>query len=175
MACVRDNESALEMPVAVDTAPLAQKRDILTYDHPEATQIITSVIKPEELVAFAQTLKGVPYQYASCDPGSGFDCSGFIYYVFGHFGITVPRSSADFTNLGYAVDRKAAKAGDLILFTGTDSSRKTVGHIGIVLSNERDSLLFIHSSSGSAHGVTTSPLDGYYAGRLMKIIRVFSQ
>jgi len=120
MACVRDNESALEMPVAVDTAPLAQKRDILTYDHPEATQIITSVIKPEELVAFAQTLKGVPYQYASCDPGSGFDCSGFIYYVFGHFGITVPRSSADFTNLGYAVDRKAAKAGDLILFTGTD-------------------------------------------------------
>ena len=172
-ACTRNDAPVIERPITVDTIPVQQKKDTLSYDHPEAVQINTGNIKPEEVVAFAQTLEGVPYQYASCDPGSGFDCSGFVYYIFDHFGITVPRSSADFSNLGQAIGREQAKPGDLILFTGTDSSRKTVGHIGMVLSNDNDSVRFIHSSSGSAHGVTTSPLNGYYEGRFMKVIRVF--
>jgi cell wall-associated NlpC family hydrolase len=157
-----------------DSLP-APSADTLVYDHPEAVRIQTGAITPEQVVAFAQTLKGKPYRYASCSPDAGFDCSGFVYYVFSHFNIPVPRSSSDFTRLGKEVDRTDARPGDLILFTGTDSSDRTVGHMGIVVTASRDSLLFIHSSSGSANGVTMTPLNDYYRGRFMKVIRVFGQ
>lgn len=136
-------------------------------------KINTGDTKPEELLNFAKTLMGVPYLYASSDPKLGFDCSGFISYVFNHFNIGVPRSSVEFTNVEYEVPRWAAKPGDLILFTGTDSSVRIVGHMGIVLENTGDTVRFIHSSSGKANGVTISPLNGYYEGRFEKVVRIF--
>lgn len=168
-------DTVVHNTVAIDSMPLSATTDSLIYDHPEATRINTSVIQPADVVAFAQTLKGIPYQYASCTPESGFDCSGFVYYVFKHFNMEVPRSSRDFTNIGKEVDRREAKPGDLILFTGTDSSVREVGHMGIVVNNTGDSLNFIHSSSGQANGVTMTPLNRYYQGRFMKVIRVFQQ
>lgn len=135
--------------------------------------INTRNVKPGTLVSFAQTLKGVPYKYASIDPSQGFDCSGFITYVFNHFDIAVPRSSVDFTNAGKEVKTIDAKPGDLILFTGTDSTIRVVGHMGIVTTNNNGELEFIHSTSGKAYGVTITPLNGYYKGRFVKVIRVF--
>lgn len=138
-------------------------------------QIATGNIHPEALVAFAETLVGVPYLYASTDPARGFDCSGFITYVFNHFQIKVPRSSIDFTNVGKEVSVDSAKRGDIILFTGTDSTERFVGHMGIVVSNQTGELQFIHSSSGKAHGVIVTPLNVYYKRRFMKVIRIFKQ
>ena len=136
--------------------------------------IMTRDVEPSSVVAFAHTLKGIPYKYGSTDPKYGFDCSGFITYVFNHFKIAVPRSSIDFTNVGREVPADEAKPGDLILFTGTDSTKRVVGHMGIVFNNTNGSdLEFIHSSSGKAYGVTTNPLKGYYQTRFMKVIRVF--
>lgn len=177
-ACNRSDNAVVEQAAVTktDSAPApVQRPETLQYTHPNAAQINTAAIKPEDLVAFAQTLKGTPYRYASCDANSGFDCSGFVYYVFNHFNISVPRSSVDYTNIGKEIKPSEARPGDIILFTGTDSSRRTVGHIGIVASNLNDSLLFIHSSSGKANGVTQTPFDNYYQGRLMKVIRVFKQ
>ena len=134
--------------------------------------IDTKGVKPQQVVSFAQTLMGTPYLYGSTDPAKGFDCSGFITYVFNHFDITVPRSSIDFTNVGKEVSAAEAKGGDLILFTGTDSTERFVGHMGIVVSNS-DSLRFIHSSSGKANGVTVTALNKYYQGRYVKTVRVF--
>ena len=136
--------------------------------------IDTKSVTPKEVVAYAKTLIGTPYLYASTDPAKGFDCSGFITYVFNHFDIAVPRSSIDFTNVGEEVSAVQAKEGDLILFTGTDSTERFVGHMGIVIDNS-DSLRFIHSSSGKANGVTITPLNNYYKGRYVKTIRVFPQ
>lgn len=127
---------------------------------------------PHQVVAFAKTLIGIPYKYASTDPSEGFDCSGFITYVFNHFDIIVPRSSVDFTNVGEEVNRNNAKEGDLILFTGTIDSIRTVGHMGIVTENT-DTLKFIHSTSGHANGVTISTLNEYYEKRFVKVIRIF--
>lgn len=126
----------------------------------------------EELVAFAKTQLGVRYRYCSTDPVNGFDCSGFVNFVFNHFLIHVPRSSVEFTNLGTSIDLKKALPGDLILFTGTDPRKPVVGHIGIVIANNPDSLNFIHASSGAAYSVTISPLDKYYMSRFVKIIRL---
>jgi len=138
-------------------------------------EIKTGSAIPDSLVAFGKSLVGTPYIYASSDPAKGFDCSGFITYVFNHFGIAVPRSSVDFTDMGIEIPTDFASPGDLILFTGTDSTIRIVGHMGIVESNERGNLLFLHSTSGKAYGVVISPLKGYYEARFVKVIRVFPQ
>jgi cell wall-associated NlpC family hydrolase len=134
--------------------------------------IDTRGVQPKQVVDFAKTLIGVPYLYGSTDPAKGFDCSGFITYVFKHFNIIVPRSSIDFTNVGKEISAAQATEGDLILFTGTDSTEKFVGHMGIVVSNT-DTLKFIHSTSGKQYGVTITPLNNYYKGRYVKTVRIF--
>ena len=143
---------------------------------PAQSAIIADTIKSlnntaDSIVNFAETLIGTPYKYASADPAQGFDCSGFITYIFNHFNIQVPRSSIGFTNIGTTIPVKNARRGDLILFTGTDSTEKFVGHMGIVVSNIIDSLQFIHSTSGKAYGVTITPLNDYYKGRFVKVVR----
>jgi cell wall-associated NlpC family hydrolase len=130
--------------------------------------------RPDSILAFARTLQGTPYLYASTDPQKGFDCSGFITYVFNHFGLFVPRSSVEFTDYGKDVSMEDAKPGDLILFTGTDSTIRVVGHMGIVESRKDSTLYFIHSSSGKANGVVITPLERYYKSRFVKLIRVFA-
>lgn len=137
--------------------------------------INTRDIRPAAVVAFAQTLQGTPYKYASADPSQGLDCSGFITYVFNHFDIDVPRSSVDFTNEGREIAPAEAVPGDLILFTGTDSTIPIVGHMGIVTGNKKGNLSFIHSTSGKADGVTVTPLNKYYKTRFVKVIRIFPE
>ena len=149
--------------------------DTVYADTSSTLYIRTGSTRPEELVNYAQTLIGVPYVYASSNPAVGFDCSGFITYVFNHFNITVPRSSVDFTNVPYEVPLAEAKPADLILFTGTDSTIRVVGHMGIIVSNNGSEIIFIHSTSGKAHGVTLTTLNDYYRGRFVKVIRVFRQ
>lgn len=137
--------------------------------------INTGTTTPQQLIDFARTAIGIPYKYASSDPQVGFDCSGFITYVFNHFNIAVPRTSADFTNVKHEVPLQNARPGDLILFTGTDTTTRIVGHMGIIINNFRDGLQFIHSTSGKAMGVTVSPLNTGYQQRFMKVVRIFPQ
>jgi cell wall-associated NlpC family hydrolase len=155
--------------VQIDSLP----KDSVVAEFFKGKEINTKNVQPQQVVQYARSLIGTPYRYASTDPGKGFDCSGFITYVFNHFNIIVPRSSIDFTNVGRAVPPDSARAGDLILFTGTDSTERFVGHMGLVVSNESGQLNFIHSSSGKSYGVIITPLNGYYRGRYMKTIRVF--
>lgn len=136
-------------------------------------KIETGTTNPAELLDYSKTLIGTPYLYASTDPAKGFDCSGFITHVFNHFNISVPRSSVDFTNYGMPVSLEEAQSGDLILFTGTDSIIRVVGHMGIVESVKNDTLYFIHSTSGKMKGVVITPFGNYYRSRFVKVIRVF--
>jgi cell wall-associated NlpC family hydrolase len=66
-----------------------------------------------------------------------------------------------------------AGPGDLILFTGTDSTTRVVGHMGIVESNENGRLQFIHSTSVKGKGVVITPFENYYKSRFVKVIRIF--
>lgn len=135
--------------------------------------INTKRTEADELVDFAETLQGIPYKYGSTNPKTGFDCSGFISYVFNHFGISVPRSSIGFTHLEKEIKLREAKRGDIILFTGTDSTKRVVGHMGIISSDKGQNHEFIHSTSGKAYSVTKTPLNRYYQGRFVKVIRIF--
>lgn len=164
---------------AVDTVTDAAGRATVIITPTDGTSQMNTVntgkITPQQLTGFARTAIGIPYKYASTNPKEGFDCSGFITYVFNHFGIAVPRTSVDFTHVKHDVRLQDAKPGDLILFTGTDSNIRTVGHMGIILSNPGDTVKFIHATSGRNYGVTISSLNAGYAGRFVKVVRVFSQ
>lgn len=131
-------------------------------------------LRPDSLIIYAESLIGTPYKYASTDPSVGFDCSGFITHVFNHYNIIVPRSSKDFVNTGTEIPIGNSRTGDLILFTGTDSTERVIGHMGIVVSNDTNGLKFIHSTSGKAYGVVITTFNKYYQGRFVKTIRVLN-
>ncbi|QNL49300.1 C40 family peptidase [Olivibacter sp. SDN3] len=133
----------------------------------------TSTLTADKLVAFAKSLKGIKYKYGASHPKVGFDCSGFVNYVFKNFSIDVPRSSASFKNHGRTISLKEAKQGDLILFTGPNIQKKTIGHIGIITSASGKPIHFIHSTSGKAYSVTETPFNESYKRRFVKVVRVF--
>jgi cell wall-associated NlpC family hydrolase len=135
--------------------------------------IDTKNVVADSIVDFAKTLIGIRYKYGSSMKEQGFDCSGFITYVFNHFKIQVPRTSKDFTNAGMPVSLCESKPGDLILFTGTDTTGWIVGHMGIITQNDNGKIQFIHSASGKSIGVIISGMSKYFEIRFVKIIRVF--
>lgn len=151
-------------PASIDTSSL----DNVLNDFVDSGKEVSR----EQLLAYAKTLIGTPYKYASVDPAEGLDCSGFITHVFNHFSIKVPRSSVDFTNYGITINLADAETGDLILFTETDTLSKVVGHMGIVTEIVDGELQFIHSTSGKAYSVTISKLNAHYKRRFVKVIRI---
>lgn len=129
----------------------------------------------DSIIAYAKQFQGTKYCYGSCTPKTGFDCSGFVYHVFEHFNIKVPRASLDYEKQGRKIKLDSARKGDVIVFTGTKPKNRKPGHVGIVVSGQGEELKFIHSSSGKkANGIiitnyTTSP---YYQSRFIKVVRV---
>ena len=81
----------------------------------------------ENILAYAKNFLGVPYVYGGSSP-AGFDCSGFVKYVYANFGITLPRTSYGQMNSGYAVSTADLQIGDILVFRGG-------GHVGIYAGN----------------------------------------
>lgn len=132
------------------------------------------VVNKDSLVNFSKAQLGKNYNYANCTPETGFDCSGFVYYVFTHFKVTVPRSSSEYGKFGKVVPMDSCKTGDVIVFTGTNASIRKPGHVGIILTGG-DNPSFIHSSSDKrTPGVKISDFKASpnYLKRFIKIVRV---
>jgi cell wall-associated NlpC family hydrolase len=135
--------------------------------------IASEDIRPD-LVAFAKSYLGSAYQYASADPRKGFDCSGFVYHVFKHFDIDVPRSSRDYIFLGPALQPEEFNAGDILIFYGFIDNTQ-IGHVGIICEADGMNSKFIHSSSGIVKGVIISNLGSeLYTRRFYKCVSVIN-
>jgi cell wall-associated NlpC family hydrolase len=132
----------------------------------------TDTVSAGSILDFAQTLIGTAYRAGSSNPLVGFDCSGFVSYVFKKFNFNVPRSSYDFINVGKKIKLEDALPGDIILFTGTKKHTRRIGHIAIIYSNENGEFKFIHSTSGKEHGVTITAMDKSYKNRFVQVIRL---
>lgn len=139
--------------------------------NPASTDCITA----DSILQLAQSLIGTPYRSATSNPLIGFDCSGFVSYVFKKFNFDVPRSSYDFVNVGEKVSLADARPGDIIMFTGTKGRSRKIGHVGIVYCNGGDDFQFIHSTSGKEHGVTITTMDKTYRHRFVSIVRILKQ
>ena len=124
----------------------------------------------DSIVAYGQSLLGTPYVYAGCST-KGFDCSGFVYFVFKHFKVDVPRSSKLYADFGKEVNIKHVQIGDVLVFKSPSSD--AIGHVGIVTKANGMETEFIHSSSGKAMGVIISSLkqEGY-KNRYIKAVDV---
>ena len=111
------------------------------------------------LADFAVTLRDIRYRRGGREPSTGFDCSGFVRYVFSKsIGKDLPSDSASQYMVGAKVDRDTMKTGDLVFFR---THGKSISHVGIYLDNGR----FIHSQS-TGKGVRISHLDeAYWAKR----------
>jgi cell wall-associated NlpC family hydrolase len=107
---------------------------------------------------YAKRFRGVPYVWGGSSPRYGFDCSGFVRYVYQHFGISLPHSSYGDMSRGRAVPRKWLRPGDLVFFSGG-------GHVGIYVGGNR----MVHSPhSGAVVHISTMTdwySSGYYGGR----------
>ena len=129
-------------------------------------------IDREDVLNYAKTFLGIPYCYACSDPGKGFDCSGFVNFVFKNFNIKLPRSSKDFKDLGPALNPEEFKVGDILVFYGFQDS-KNIGHVGIISEAKGMDSKFIHASSGKKQGVIISDLGSEaYTKRFYKCIDV---
>lgn len=117
----------------------------------------------KDIVATAQKYKGVPYKYGGASP-KGFDCSGFVMFVYNEHGKKLPRSADKQYETGKAVKPKDLSPGDLVFFTTTE---KGASHVGIFVGDDK----FIHASSSK--GVTVSALgDSYWKPRYLGARRV---
>lgn len=134
-----------------------------------------SQVSADSLVAFAKTQLGVKYKYTGISPKTGFDCSGFVKYVFNHFQVDVPRASMDYEKKGRTISLDSAQTGDIIVFTGTNAAKRKPGHVGIITKKENGEVFFIHSSSGKPHGgviITNYNTSSNYKKRYIKTVRL---
>jgi cell wall-associated NlpC family hydrolase len=104
----------------------------------------------------ALALRGAPYRDGGADP-RGFDCSGFVEYVFGQHGIAVPRTVSELYQAGAEVNPNDIQAGDLLFFTTTAPGPS---HVAMAIGGDE----FVHAPSTSGV-VRVERLSGGYWGR----------
>jgi peptidoglycan DL-endopeptidase CwlO len=107
----------------------------------------------QRVSAYAKRFVGVPYRWGGGSPRTGFDCSGFVAYVFRHFGFSLPHYTFAQFDLGLHVRRRSLEPGDLVFFDG-------VGHVGLYVGGGR----FVHAPHSGSR-VRVDGLGGWYAAR----------
>ncbi|MFA6126752.1 MAG: C40 family peptidase [Bacteroidales bacterium] len=124
----------------------------------------------DSIVSFGMKLLGTPYVEGACSK-NGFDCSGFVYFVFRHFKIQVPRSTSQFRNFGKEIPIDSVRKGDILLFLSP--TRNVIGHVTMVTNPKGKDSEFIHASSGREMKVIiTSLKHERYKRRFIKALDV---
>ncbi|PTQ69017.1 C40 family peptidase [Pseudomonas sp. GV071] len=115
----------------------------------------------DSILAHGLSLVGTRYRFGGTSANTGFDCSGFIGYLFKEeAGMSLPRSTREMINLDAPlVARDDLQPGDLLFFSTRGRGR--VSHAGIYLGDDQ----FIHSSSSKSGGVRVDSLDDKYWSR----------
>lgn len=138
---------ATQPAAVVTTAPLPDGGPRLTVGADPGTPP-SSIAAPEPapralVVAAADELVGTRYRYGGTSPKTGFDCSGFVHWVYSRQGIDLPRTTRGLTTAGTRIPARRAELlpGDLLLFAGHGTR---VTHVAIYVGDGR----IIHASSG---------------------------
>ncbi|MDD6643981.1 MAG: SH3 domain-containing C40 family peptidase, partial [Firmicutes bacterium] len=117
----------------------------------------------QQIATYAQQFVGYPYVYGGSSP-SGFDCSGFMQYVFSQFGYSINRTATAQLANGYSVAYEDLRPGDIIYF-GYGS---TASHVGMYIGNGQ----FVHAENSSTGVVITDLSVSWYANRYLCAHRI---
>lgn len=116
-------------------------------------------INVNKLIANSKRYLGVPYKFGArpYPQSRRFDCSSYTQYVYGKFGVDLPRTARAQARIGKTVSRKSLRKGDLLYFyvPGRFKSNKVVGHVGIYIGNRK----MIHSNTEPRNGVQIRSID----------------
>jgi cell wall-associated NlpC family hydrolase len=112
----------------------------------------------------ALSLRGAPYRNGGTDP-AGFDCSGFVNYVFGQNGVRVPRTVSEQWRAGHQVTGNLIEPGDLVFFTTVSPG---ASHVGIAIGGDE----FVHAPSGAGEVRVERMSAPYWATRFVGARRV---
>lgn len=115
----------------------------------------TAATMGDKIVAKAKQYLGYPYVWSEESPEKGFDCSGFVYYVYNSLGIKISRTQDKMYANGTPVSKSDLKPGDIVFFQGT--YKEGISHCGIYVGDGK----FIHSST-SGDTVKYSNLNSDY-------------
>jgi cell wall-associated NlpC family hydrolase len=120
------------------TSTEAEKIVTLQVEHTLLTEAAEDIqqanpVGRPHIIAIALRYLGTPYRWAGASPG-GFDCSGFVMYVYGRVGIGLPHNSSMLWGVGRPVARKDLQPGDIVFFNG-------LSHVGVYIGRGR----FVHS------------------------------
>src|SRR4051812_33833620 len=117
----------------------------------------------------ALALRGVRYKNGGSDP-AGFDCSGFVWYVFGQHGIVLPRTVTEQFRIGSRIDPMELRAGDLVFFDTSGSGRQASHptHIGISIGGDE----FVHAPSTAGQVRVERLGSSYWSPRFLEARRV---
>jgi peptidoglycan DL-endopeptidase CwlO len=102
------------------------------------------------IIRYARRFVGTPYRWGGTSPRTGFDCSGFVRYVYAHFGVSLPHSSFADLWRGRHVARRWLRPGDLVFFDGNN-------HVGIYVGGNR---IIDAPHTGAVVHITT--MNGWY-------------
>lgn len=118
-----------------------------------------SAAQRNEVVLYAMSLADTPYRYGDNSRESGFDCSGFVQFVYlNTLGLRLPRTSAAMSLVGRHLDRSRLLPGDLVFF---NTSRQAYSHVGIYVGDGR----FVHAPSAGKHIHVANLSDNYWQQR----------
>jgi cell wall-associated NlpC family hydrolase len=109
--------------------------------------------------------RGTPYRDGGSSPSSGFDCSGFVQWVFAQHGAWLPREARDQFEEGRRIDRSEVQPGDLVFFS---TVARGASHVGIALGDGR----FVHAPSTRGVVRVEGYSDGYWASRWVGARRI---
>jgi cell wall-associated NlpC family hydrolase len=123
----------------------------------------------DKVIDFAKTFLGVPYVYGGASP-AGFDCSGFIQYVFKEFGYSLARTAGDQSLFGFDVTLSELQPGDLMYFKGRNVNSSAIGHVGMVTAVKDGKIEFIHAAGKSVR-MDVFNNSSYYVPRFIKARR----
>jgi peptidoglycan DL-endopeptidase CwlO len=148
----------------------AQQRAARRVEEPAATAVeptsaptATAAAPPSQyggVVGIAMRYLGVRYQWGGASPSTGFDCSGFVMFVYSQVGVSLPHSTYAMWGMGAPVDRSQLQPGDLVFFSG-------LGHMGIYVGGGQ----FIHAPH-TGDVVKISSLSGYYTSAYVGARRI---
>jgi cell wall-associated NlpC family hydrolase len=100
-----------------------------------------AAVAPTTIVSTAMMLRGIPYRNGGSDP-SGFDCSGFVQWVFAQNGVRLPREVREQYEAGNKIDLRDVKPGDLVFF---ETVSRGASHVGLAIGGDQ----FVHAPSST--------------------------